>query len=138
MLGDQALVIKKEVQSVQALYEEPKNQLYGLASVYHSSSSYFFSAHYAANHKKFLQQLFSIQPDQIIECPSKLEISEGQNVDPFEARTVLRETEKDLKDAFISDLSDHLFEKIFIVFEDMPDPELHRAVYKLCQENGIR
>ena len=53
-----------------------------------------------------------------MECPSKLEISRGQKVEPFDARTILREKEKDLKDAFINDLSEGLFEKIFLVFED--------------------
>lgn len=73
-----------------------------------------------------------------MECPSKLEIAEGHKVDPFEARTVLRETEKDLQDAFISDLSEGMFEKIFIVFEDIPDPFMHNDVNNLCKANGIR
>ena len=43
-----------------------------------------------------------------------------------------------MKTAFTNDLSEGLFEKVFIVFEDLYDPELHREVGKLCKENGIR
>jgi hypothetical protein len=51
---------------------------------------------------------------------------------------VLRETVKDLKEAFINDLSEDLFEKIFIVFEDLYDTELHRDVSHLCRDNRIK
>jgi len=53
MLGKQAVIIEKE-ESLQDTCE-PKNELYGLASVYHSSKAYFFSATYDSNHKKLLQ-----------------------------------------------------------------------------------
>jgi hypothetical protein len=43
-----------------------------------------------------------------------------------------------LKAAFINDLSEGLFEKVFIVFEDLYDIELHREVGKLCNDNGIK
>lgn len=72
MFEKQAVIIAKE-ESIQDAFE-PKNELYGLAAVYHSSKAYFFSATYDSNHKKLLQQVFSIQPDQILECPSKLQI----------------------------------------------------------------
>ena len=119
MLEKQALIIAKE-DSLQADYEPP-NELYGLASVYHSSKAYFFSATYDAYHKKLLQQVFSIQSDQILECPNKLEISEGHRVEPFESRTVIKEKETDLREAFITDLLEELYNKPFIVFEAFPD-----------------
>ena len=75
MLGKQAVIIAKET-SLQD-EQEPKNELYGLAAVYHSIKAYFFSATYDANNKKLLQQLFSIQSEKILDCPSKLEISRG-------------------------------------------------------------
>ena len=53
MLGKQAVIIAKE-ESLQDT-GEPKNELYGLAAVYHSNKAYFFSATYDSNHKKLLQ-----------------------------------------------------------------------------------
>ena len=50
----------------------------------------------------------------------------------------MREKESDLKEAFINELSEELFNKPFIVIEDIPDPELHTVVYNLCKANGIR
>jgi len=56
-----------------------------------------------------------------LECPNKLEISEGHRVEPFESRTVIKEKETDLREAFITDLSEELYNKPFIVFEAFPD-----------------
>jgi hypothetical protein len=53
MLGKQVVIIAKE-ESCQDT-DEPTNELYGLAAVYHSSKAYFFSATYDSNHKKLLQ-----------------------------------------------------------------------------------
>lgn len=50
---------------------------------------------------------------------------------------MVRETEKDLRGAFLKDLEEGLFNKPFFVFEDLFEPDLRNAVLAICSQNGV-
>ena len=50
---------------------------------------------------------------------------------------MIRETEKDLRDAFLKDLEEGLFNKPYFVFEDVFEPELRKNVSAMCNDNDV-
>ena len=50
---------------------------------------------------------------------------------------MVRETEKDLREAFIKDLEEGLFDRPYFVFEDIYEPELRKEVSAMCKGNDV-
>jgi len=135
MLEKSALIIKKDESGPHP--GDLQHWAYGLVAVYHSKQAYFFSATYDKYHRKLLRQVYNIDQGQILDCKSQQEISRNQELEAFESRTVVRETEKDLREAFLKDLEEGIFNKPQFIFEALFEPELRKEVHAMCKTSEV-
>ena len=61
----------------------------------------------------------------------------GHRGQPFNANTVVRQTEKELEDSLLNQVEKELFFKVFLVFEDKPCQGLRDRLFRLAEENEV-
>ena len=86
------------------------------------------SATYDSYHQKLLKQVFNIDTKDIVDQESKLEIQRGHKIDPFQLDQVVKDTEDELRECIYQEIGEFLFDKPFIVFEDVADVDLRERV----------